>query len=261
MVAILLSGNKMPLILFLFGCVLIFFLIKDLRFALSLGLLIFLSAFFLLVNYDNYENTNYYKASYKSFTNDINIIKFIKANKKDDSIKKDTDEKKLNEYQNGLPEEIILLKHSGYNRIFYTAIKMWKDQPLFGFGFKSFRIKCWDMLEKDNEERKITKKPQFIACANHPHNYYLELLSEAGIIGTSLMIIFFLILLKSSYDYLKKYYRQKDVEMNLLIPVIILFFLEIWPLKSTGSFFTTWGATFFWLNAAMLIAAKTKKSP
>ena len=256
MVAILLSGNKMPMILFLFGCVLIFFLIKDLRFALSLGLLFFLSAFFLLVNYDNYENKNYYKASYKAFINDINIKKFIKVNKKDDSIKKDTDEKKLNEYQGGFPEEIILLKHSGYNRIFYTAIKMWKDQPLVGFGFKSFRIKCWDMLEKDNEERKITKKPQFIVCANHPHNYYLELLSEAGIIGTSLMIIFFLILLKSSYDHLKKYYHQKDVEMNLLIPVIILFFLEIWPLKSTGSFFTTWGATFFWLNIGLLLSTQ-----
>jgi hypothetical protein len=49
--------------------------------------------------------------------------------------------------------------------------------------------------------------------------------------------------------------------MAFLIPVIIIFFLEIWPLKSTGSFFTTWGATFFWLNTAMLIAAKAKKSP
>ena len=260
LVAILLSGNKMPMILFLFGCVLIFFLIKDLRFALSLGLLFFLSAFFLLVNYDNYENTNYYKSSYKTFISDINIIKFIKVNKKDDSIKKDTDEKKLNEYQNGLPEEIILLKHSGYNRIFYTAIKMWKDQPLFGFGFKSFRIKCWDMLNKDNAERKIAKRPQYIVCSNHAHNYYLELLSEAGIIGTSLMVIFFLILLKNSFFYIKKYNQQKNPEMNLLIPVIILFFLEIWPLKSTGSFFTTWGSTFFWLNASMLIAAKTKKS-
>ena len=77
LVAILLSGNKMPMILFVFGCVLIFFLIKDLRFALSLGLLFFLSAFFLLVNYDNYENTNYYKASYKAFINQINIKKFM----------------------------------------------------------------------------------------------------------------------------------------------------------------------------------------
>ena len=116
------------------------------------------------------------------------------------------------------------------------------------------------MLVKDNAEREITPRPQIIACANHAHNYYLEFLSEAGIIGTSLIIIFFLILLKDSFNYIKKYNQQKNSEMILLLPVIILFFLEIWPLKSTGSFFTTWGATFFWLNAAMLIAAKTKKS-
>ena len=116
------------------------------------------------------------------------------------------------------------------------------------------------MLVKDNAERKITKRPQNISCSNHPHNYYLEFLSEAGIIGTGLMLIFFLILLKDSFNYLKKYYQLKNPEMNLLIPVIIIFVLEIWPIKSTGSFFTTWGATFFWLNAAMLVAAKAKKS-
>ena len=173
-----------------------------------------------------------------------------------------TEKEKLNEnnVSSTIPKEIILLRHSGYNRIFQTAIVMWKQQPLFGFGLKSFRVKCWDMLDKDNAERKITQKPQTIVCSNHAHNYYLELLSEAGIIGTSLMVIFFLILLKDCFNYLKKYNQQKNPEMNLLIPVIILFFLEIWPIKSTGSFFTTWGATFFWLNVAILIAAKAKKS-
>ena len=77
------------------------------------------------------------------------------------------------------------------------------------------------MLAKDNAEREITPRPQNIACSNHAHNYYLEFLSEAGIIGTSLIIIFFLILLKDSFSYLKKYKQQKDPEMNLLIPVII----------------------------------------
>ena len=103
-------------------------------------------------------------------------------------------------------------------------------------------------------------RTQKIVCSNHAHNYYLEFLSEAGIIGISLLVIFFLILLKDSFNYLKKYNQQKSPEMALLIPVIIIFFLEIWPIKSTGSFFTTWGATFFWLNAAMLITATTKKS-
>ena len=169
----------------------------------------------------------------------------------------------MNETYKGshISEEITLFRYSGYNRIFRTAISMWKEQPLFGFGLKSFRIKCWSMLVKDNAERKITKRPQNISCSNHPHNYYLEFLSEAGIIGTGLMLIFFLILLKDSFNYLKKYNQQNKPEINLLIPIIIVFFIEIWPIKSTGSFFTTWGATFFWLNVAMLIATKTKKSP
>jgi hypothetical protein len=222
---------------------------------MSLSLIIFISIFFLLI-----KNDKNFRHAYNIFFNDINIIKLVKINK--DITSKQADEKKAaEEYEGTVPQSVIFLRHSGYNRVFHTAITMWKEQPLTGFGFKSFRIKCWDMLTKDNAERKITKRPQYIVCSNHAHNYYLELLSEAGIIGTTLMIIFFLTLLKDCFNYLKKYNQQKNPEINLLLPVIIIFFLEIWPLKSTGSFFTTWGATFFWLNTAMLIAAKAKKSP
>ena len=254
LVAILLAGNRMPLLLFLFGCVLIIFFIRNLRIVMSLSLMIFISIFFLLIKNDK----NYYQA-YGGFLGDINIIGLIKSNK-DITNKQTGEEKAVNENIQEVPRSVIFLRHSGHNRIYHTAIKMWKEQPLTGFGFKSFRVKCWDMLAKDNAEREITPRPQNIACANHAHNYYLEFLSEAGIIGTSLIIIFFLILLKDSFNYLRKYNQQKNPEMILLIPVIILFFLEIWPLKSTGSFFTTWGATFFWLNTAMLISATTKKS-
>ena len=254
LLATLLAGNRMPMVLFLFGCVLIIFFIRNLRIVMSLSLIIFISIFFLLIKNDkNFQHT------YGVFFSDINIIKLVKINK--DITSKQADEKKAaEEYEAKIPQSVIFLRHSGYNRVFHTAITMWKEQPLTGFGFKSFRIKCWDMLEKDNAERKITQRPQNIVCSNHAHNYYFELLSEAGIVGTSLMVIFFLILLKDSFNYLRKYNQQKNPEMILLIPVIILFFLEIWPLKSTGSFFTTWGATFFWLNVSMLIAAKTKKS-
>ena len=48
-------------------------------------------------------------------------------------------------------------------------------------------------------------------------------------------------------------------ELILILPIVIVVFLEIWPLKSSGSFFTTWNATFLWLNVALLISATTKK--
>ena len=214
---------------------------------------------FLLISFPLVKNDIHLKSTYTNFLYEINIYRLLKQyTEKTDTSAKMTSS--LSTPSADMSEKKNFLRWSGHGRIFQTAILIWKEQPLTGFGLKSFRIKCWDMLEKDNAERKITPRPQNIVCSNHAHNYYLELLSDAGIVGTSLMVIFFLILLKDSFNYLRKYNQQKKPEMILLIPVIILFFLEIWPLKSTGSFFTTWGATFFGLNVSMLIAAKTKKS-
>jgi hypothetical protein len=261
LIATLLAGNRMPMILMLFGCVLIVFFVKNLRNIMSLSLIIFISIFFLVIKND--KNFNH---AYGVFFSDINITKLIKNNKNTDTKTKKSIERKItdNDIEKvkvvTVPASVILLRHSGYYRIYATSIAMWKERPLTGFGLKSLRFKCWDMLKKDNIERKITKRPQIIVCANHAHNYYLELLSEAGIIGTSLLVIFFLILLKDSFYYLKRHHQQINSGVNLLVPVIILFFLEIWPIKSTGSFFTTWGATFFWLNIGLLITGLSRKT-
>jgi len=251
LIAILLAGNRMPLLLFLFGCVLIILLIKNLRFVMFLSLLIF-----LLISFPLVKNDIHLKNTYRSFFYEINIYRLVKQYTK----KTDTSAKMTNSLSTpsaDMAEKKNFLRWSGHGRIFQTAILMWKEQPLTGFGFKSFRIKCWDMLEKDNAERKITQRPQNIVCSNHAHNYYLELLSEAGIVGTSLMIIFFLILLKNSFFYIKKYNQKTNAELILLVPVIINIFIEIWPVRSSGSFFTTWGATFFWLNVGIFLSAQS----
>ena len=252
LLATLLAGNRMPMALFLLGCVLIIFLIKNLRIVMSLSLIIFISIFFLIIKYDKN-----YRLAYGIFLSDINIVKLFKSNK-DVANKQDVQKKIVEKVdKDRIPKSLIILRHSGYNRIYHTAIEMWKEQPLTGFGLKSFRVKCWDMLAKDNAERQITSRPQYLACANHAHNYYLELLSEAGIIGTSLMIIFFLILLKNSFFYIKKYNQKTNGKLILLLPVIINIFIEIWPVKSSGSFFTTWGATFFWFNVGIFLSAQS----
>jgi O-antigen ligase len=98
------------------------------------------------------------------------------------------------------------------------------------------------------------------SCSTHPHNYYLELLSESGLIGTILMIIFFAVLLSKSYYCLKEYNRSLNTELIFLIPFIIVIFIDIWPLRSSGSFFTSGNATFFWLSVAIFLAQKRIKS-
>ena len=156
-----------------------------------------------------------------------------------------------------IPKASLLLGFSGYNSVYRTSIMMWKEKPLTGFGLKSFRIKCWYILQKDVV--KFGARLQNISCSNHSHNYYLQLLSETGIVGTSLIVIFFFILIKNSFYYIKKYNRKTNSDIILIIPVIISIFLEIWPLRSSGSFFTNSVATFFWLNVAILISANKRK--
>ena len=42
------------------------------------------------------------------------------------------------------------------------------------------------------------------------------------------------------------------------MPVIISVILEIWPLRSSGSFFTNTNATFLWLIVGMLLSSNIK---
>tara|TARA_B100001063_G_scaffold22490_1_gene17140 strand:- start:1261 stop:1563 length:303 start_codon:yes stop_codon:yes gene_type:complete len=87
----------------------------------------------------------------------------------------------------------------------------------------------------------------------HPHNYYLEILTETGIIGLVVILsVFILILYRSFYS---KYFSNLILkENNIIVPFIFLFLVEIFPIKSTGSFFTTGNTTYLILIMAILIA-------
>ena len=244
--AIAFSGNRMPLLLFLFGCALLIILLKRIRIVMSVGLAIFITVFLIaLINDKNikvpYQNF-YLQTISPLFTNDSS---------------NGSDKENLNEdgtvktYWKVGPggSEKNFLRTTGHGRIYITAIEMWKENHFFGFGLKSFRVKCWEILPRI----------EGLACANHPHNYYLELLSEAGIFGSSFIFIFIIILISNSFNFLIKKKYEKDKDLYFLIPIILVFFLEIWPLRSSGSFFTNWGSTLFWLNVGLLQASLVKK--
>ena len=67
------------------------------------------------------------------------------------------------------------------------SLKIYQNNKLFGTGIKTFRVTC--SLD-DNKVIFRNKKYNSNFCSNHPHNYYLEILSETGIIGLMGFIIF-----------------------------------------------------------------------
>ena len=277
LVAILFAGNKMSFILSIFGCTLLVFFVKNIRSTIALSLIFFLSIFFVLI-----QNDSRLKSRYVSVFNEINILNIFDFSNKT-KLKEKAEEKikvthewqgKKTEWSEGIWrknwEGIILLRTSGYNRIFRTAIAVWKENPIFGSGLKSFRILCWEVGPKykhlEPKEHKVedttsaAAKFSIFSCSTHPHNYYLELLSESGLIGTILMIAFFVVLLSKSFNYLKEYNRSLNTKYIFLIPFIIVIFIDIWPLRSSGSFFTSGNATFFWLSVATFLAQKKIKN-
>ena len=275
LIAILFAGNKMSFILSIFGCTLLVLFVKNIRNTIALSLIFFLSIFLVLI-----QNDSRLKSRYVSVFNEINILNIFDFSNK---TKANSEEKiKVTHEWEGIKTEwsegiwrknwegIILLRTSGYNRIFRTAVAVWKENPVFGSGLKSFRILCWEVgpkykhLEPKAHDVKNTNaasaKFSIFSCSTHPHNYYLELLSESGLIGTILMIAFFIVLLSKSFYCLKEYNRSLSTELIFLIPFIIVIFIDIWPLRSSGSFFTSGNATFFWLSVAIFLAQKKIKN-
>jgi len=259
---LLLAGNRVPFYLYLLGFFIITILIKKIRFAALISLTL-LALIFSLITKNDPKIFNY---NLSSFLYVINFIQpsgyFVKDIEKQKYAEKHSVEEKdqanKNEKIRVVEKKSDFLKRTGHGSIYKTSIVMWKEQPVFGYGLKSFRIKCWEILPRYLIASSEGRKPE-MSCATHSHNYYLELLSEVGLLGGSLMFVFFIILFRRSIYLIKKYRKEKNLNLILIIPVIMVIFIEIWPIRSTGSFFTTWNATFFWIVAAMLLSKKANK--
>lgn len=129
---------------------------------------------------------------------------------------------------------------TNHGKIFITSIRSFSENKIIGGGLKSFRFQCFKL-----------EKNESTLCSTHPHNYHLEILHDTGIIGFILLILFAIQILVSKY----KEIRVKNLMYNdkILISLLTLnFLIEIFPLKSTGSLFSTWTGTILWLSLALL---------
>ncbi len=220
---IILSGNRMPLLLFLLSLSLICIFQKQTR-KLFIPFVIIFSLIFTVI----YKSNDEIKIHFQSFfENSVNIVVGI-SNKEFDK-----------EYT---PQ---------YLKEFASFYDTWLMNKYFGGGIKNFRFYC-------HERPNINKDSKFV-CNMHPHNYYLEVLTETGVVGfTILSLIFFAVIY---ITFIKKYFLVSSLNNNnLIIPFIFLFITEIFPFKSTGSFFTTGNATYLFLILAILIGLIRKNN-
>ena len=92
-------------------------------------------------------------------------------------------------------------------------------------------------------------------CSTHPHNIYLEILSETGIIvflPFLILNIFIFLKLIKSYFFEKK---NKKLILISFCSFIVMFF----PIQTTGSFFSTWNGFYYWLVYSFIAFTIRKK--
>jgi len=131
-------------------------------------------------------------------------------------------------------KEIDNFLDSHHGAHFLTAVEIWKDYKVFGSGIKTFRI-----LSSEKKYSNIKSSNKHLRSSTHPHNYYLEILSELGLVG---LFIFFLFILNFI---LKILIIKKSKDNFFYVPAFICLVI-LWPVKTTGSFFNNWESVMFW---------------
>ena len=118
-----------------------------------------------------------------------------------------------------------------HDSLIRTAFNMFKDKQIFGHGPKMFRVVC-----KDDKYAVGSS-----SCSTHPHNFYVQLLAETGIIGFILLSSSFIYVLYIAFKQLnsiifKKKRPLSDYQVCLLSGILI----SVWPFSPNGNFFNNW---------------------
>jgi O-antigen ligase len=146
------------------------------------------------------------------------------------------------------------IENSPWGRLYNSSYLVFKTNYFFGVGLKNYSIVC-DTKIIDTLKNFSAQSPKYEFCSTHPHNFYLEILSETGLIGLIILSFTFGTFLFSIFKKIKilknnKIYRDYN---GLLYGNILILLIYIWPIKTSGRFFTTWNGSFFWFNLGIAL--------
>jgi O-antigen ligase len=127
---------------------------------------------------------------------------------------------------------------------------MFLDKPINGHGPKLFRIKC--------KEKKYNEGLQN-ACDTHPHNFYIQLLSETGVLGFAFLFGSFLFLVfKITQNFCRILLKKKILFNDYQICLLSGLLITLWPIIPNGNFFNNYLMILYSLQIGFFKAYKAK---
>ncbi len=145
-------------------------------------------------------------------------------------------------FDNNQREQFI--ENNLYLRLYKSGLAVFRDNPIFGVGNKNYRV-----VTTRNIETKINDD---YLLNTHPHQIYIELLSEHGLIGTTILLcIFFYLIFKNLKIII---ISRNSIQLGCFTYLIINFL----PILPSGSFFNDFSSTLFWINLSIMYACNKK---
>lgn len=154
-----------------------------------------------------------------------------------------------------ISEEFEVLNSLNSIKKYYVITVSSKDSYVdfkLGDNYVKFYKSNGDYVEKN--EALFANYEYSNGCNTHPHNIYLQILSEIGFIGFFLFFGFFLFMFYQLIIIFLKI-RKKNIELqdksNFLFILGIV--LSLFPLFPSGSFYNNWLLSIFSINLGFLI--------
>ncbi len=237
---IVISGDRAPIILFSFEILLLFIFLKELRkyFFLS-GIVFILIASTILIS-DPLLKERVINVTITNITGKYN-------------------------------EDRPTFISKAYEGHFQAAIMIAKKYPLLGSGIKGFRNQCKNIDLKDenllnsksNSNSQdlgyVSKKEKYIKCTTHPHNIFLHILSETGILGVIIFFVLLYLVIKNLLFLGRNKNKFEKNQNDIMFKIYsIALIIVLWPLTTGGSFFNNYNTIFYCLPLTLYLSEMQK---
>lgn len=128
---------------------------------------------------------------------------------------------------------------SAYFRAMAPGVLAFKDSPLLGIGPGNLRYLCGEVIGGSAA----------YDCHPHPHNYYIQMMGEAGIAGFVTGVLFCGSII---WACARPAIRNRS---NVVVATMwIVPFGFFWPIASSADFFGQWNNIFMWSALAVALA-------
>ena len=144
-----------------------------------------------------------------------------------------------NRYVDNFIDSLPTHVESPYYRAMAPGVIAFDQEPVFGIGPGNLRHLCNEVIAESTTAD----------CHPHPHNYYIQLAGETGILGLVAGVLFL-----GSIIWVCAVPAIRNRDNVVVATMWIVPFGLFWPIASTADFFGQWNNIFMWSALAIALA-------